>query len=487
MRLAPQLLHENEFHRSFVVIGIVLGIAGGFSLALALSVDAASGFSLGPRWAALAQTHGHLQTVGFLGLIIIGVALRVAPRFASARLRHPCLIPLILAALVVGVLLRAAGQSLAEHQALAAIMAAGAWLEAIGSLIFAWLLIGSTFGALRRGNVPVLFLASGAVWLAVQAILGAVWLSDLAITDGSVLPASKNAVLLLIQIFGFHLSFLLGITVHALPTFFNHRSPGRREALTAWASFQIGLTVTAITFAWWATEGERLWRTENAGLLVLAAGMLLAVGLTRAWGAPSKLRPATQPIGRLPQLALGWLVVDAALLAYFAIHSYAERRPIAVVEFDSVRHLLALGVLSIAIAGMAHIILPEFGIERLARRGRVRRAWLFGVGLSVVAATRAAPGVSSAGLPSTSDYWHMAAAAGLALLLIAWLGWLFLRAIRNQPALLADVSIQVAARRGDQLAVEPRPAAAASPEIIPIGDIGVDETRRTPRPTPVDP
>ncbi len=456
MRPARRLLHENEFHRLFIVAGIILAVAGGFSLAIALSVDAASGFSLGPRWIALAQTHGHLQTVGFLGLIIIGVGLRLAPRFAGLHLSHSGLLPVVLITLVVGVLLRAIGQSLADHEPFGSIMAAGAWLEAIGAVTFAWLLIDSTRPALRAGNPPLLFFASGAIWFAIQAVLGAIWLTDLAIEHRSVLPAGKNAVLLFLQIFGFHLAFLLGVGSRALPTFFDRVPPPQRQGRATWAMFQLGLALTAAALAWWATQGRRIWETENAVLLLLAIGLLLGVVLTRAWGRPSRLRPATQAIGRLPQLAVGWLLVAAVLMLYFAINGFTEARPLTQAEFDSLRHVVALGVLVMALTGMAHIVLPEFAVERLTGRSGVRRAWLFGVGLSVAAATRAAPGVDSAGLPSTSDYWHMAAAGAIGLLLIAWLGWLFLRAIRDQPLLLQDLSARVAAIQPDT-PVAPQP------------------------------
>jgi hypothetical protein len=178
-------------------------------------------------------------------------------------------------------------------------------------------------------------------------------------------------------------------------------------------------------------------------------GLLLGAVMTRAWGAPSRLRPATQAIGRLPQLALGWLVVAALLTIYFVINAFADGRPLAQAEFDSLRHVVALGVLVIALVGMAHIVLPEFATERLAGRSGARRAWGFGIGLSIVAATRASPGITSAGLPDTSDYWHMAAAGIFALLIVGWLAWLFLRAVREQPLLLQDVSDRVAAIRVD--------------------------------------
>ena len=74
---------DDRAYRPFIAASLLIGIFGGFALALVLSIDAAEGFSLGTRWFAVAQAHGHLQLIGFAGLFIAGMALRLAPRFAA--------------------------------------------------------------------------------------------------------------------------------------------------------------------------------------------------------------------------------------------------------------------------------------------------------------------------------------------------------------------------------------------------------------------
>ena len=87
-------------------------------------------------WVAHAQVHGHLQAVGFAGLFVLGMGLRLAPRFgrgnvASIRAAAPgCAI------LVVGLLLRAVAQPLADHEVFGALLILGAALELTGAAIF---------------------------------------------------------------------------------------------------------------------------------------------------------------------------------------------------------------------------------------------------------------------------------------------------------------------------------------------------------------
>ena len=448
----PAYLSADRAHLAFVAAGTTLAIAGGFSLAVALPIDAALDFNLGPRWLALVQAHGHLQAIGFAGMVIMGVALRVGPRFAGQHINRPGLIPLVFFAVLGAVLLRATGQALADHSPFEAVMAAGAWLEVVAALLFAWLIVGSTAAAGRRGTPSAVFFIAGSFWFVVQALFGAIWLTDAAIDDLTLLSDSRNAVLLFLQFFGFHLMFILGVGLRALPTFFGRDLPSTRHALAAFALIQVAIALTTAAFAWRAIDGDRIWEVESVGLILLATGFLAALALIGARGAPHRLRPATQPIGRLPQAAMAWLTITSGLLIYFVLHGAVDSRGLLPTESDAVRHLIGLGVITMAMIGMAHIILPEFGVERLSGRSGKRRAWLFGLGLSIAAVSRASPGLTSDLVASESDYWHMASAGIIGFALIAWFGWLLLRAAHGQTVLLEQVATNVDSTR-------PRPPA----------------------------
>jgi hypothetical protein len=447
MPRTPAYLSPDRAHLAFVAAGVTLAIAGGFSLAVALPIDAALDFNLGPRWLQLVQAHGHLQAIGFAGLVIMGVALRVGPRFAGQHVQRPGLIPLVFLTVIAAVLLRATGQALADHSPFEAVMAAGAWLEVVAALLFAWLIVGATAAAGRRGTPSAVFFVAGSFWFVVQALFGAIWLTDAAIDDATLIPNSRNAVLLFLQFFGFHLMFILGVGLRALPTFFGRDLPSTRHALAAFALIQVAIALTTAAFAWRAVDGGRIWEVESTGLVLLALGFLAALALIGARGAPHRLRPATQPIGRLPQAAMAWLAITSGVLIYFALRGAVDARGLLPSESDAIRHLIGLGVITMAIIGMAHIILPEFGVERLTGRSGKRRAWLFGLGLSIAALSRASPGLTSDLVASESDYWHMASAGIIGFALITWFGWLLLRAARGQTMLLEQVAVNVETAR----------------------------------------
>src|SRR4029077_18899921 len=65
---------------------LIVGVAGGFTLATVLTMTAAFHVPQGSWWRALVQTHSFLQLYGWAGLFALGVAAYVAPRLRGAPL-----------------------------------------------------------------------------------------------------------------------------------------------------------------------------------------------------------------------------------------------------------------------------------------------------------------------------------------------------------------------------------------------------------------
>jgi hypothetical protein len=81
----------------------------------------------------------HALTVGFVSLMIVGVAWRILPIFSGASRAHPALIPSVFALLVTGNTLRVTGQAAAGHWGGAwyGLMGISGWLELTGVTLFA--------------------------------------------------------------------------------------------------------------------------------------------------------------------------------------------------------------------------------------------------------------------------------------------------------------------------------------------------------------
>ena len=440
---AKRQFDPQRAHRAFVAVSLALAIFGGLTIATAIAIDAAQGFSFGARWFALAQAHGHLQSVGFVGLFVIGVSFRLVPRFAGRPAPSSLIVAATLLLVALGVIARAIGQPLSDKAGFDWLMATGGWLELGGALLFAAVILRTLAPALRGTQGWALFFALGAIGFAVQAALGAWWLEDAVLDDRTLISSSRDQLLLSLQFFAIHLPFVLGVGLRAWPTFFGRGAAPFPAALVVALALLLANLGLVVAHFIGSSSGTREWELEDASIVLLSAGLIGGVLLTRTWGSPLRLRPATRSLGRLLQLAMFWLVLAAGLYGFFAIRALIDERGITPAEFDSVRHLIGIGVLMLLIVTMAHIVLPEFATERLSAGSRARRIWAFGALLSIAALTRASPGFVDSGASSRGDYWHMAAAGILTLATLCWFAWLFIRAIHRQPQLLQVVEDRI--------------------------------------------
>jgi hypothetical protein len=441
------LFSKDRLHVPFVATGLAIAILGGFVLAIALPVSAAVGHP-GLGWVTHAQVHGHLQTVGFVGLFIVGVSYRLLPGFAHGRaLAFPRLAPASLWLIGGGVLLRAAGQPAADQALPGVLLVAGAWAELAGALCFAAIVFAMAWPAARARELYAPFFLAGAAWFLVQAALGALWLTALARDGQTVLSGTRDGALVELQFFGFHLMFILGVGIRTFPVFFAARRPGWRAVAPVFALIQVALVALTAARVVDATGGDTPWLIEDLGGLALGLGLLGMVVFTGAWRSPTRIRPASRPFALTLQPAMAWLAVAAALEGWFALHAALAHDLPAGNQVDAVHHVIGVGVVLMTIVAMAQMVLPEFASERLAGRQGAWRGLAFGVLLSIATILRAGSRLLAGRASPDLINWSMAAAGTIALGVLLVFAYLFARSLRNQRAILAKVAAFTAGER----------------------------------------
>ncbi len=163
----------GETYQLFVLTALVIAVFGGFLLAVLIPLSRAAGWGWEEHKPEVVQMHGQLQLLGFAGLFVIGMSMRLLPRFAALRLRFPGLGWGIWALLLAALLVRAfvlpwLGDTahswvllLSEVAVLAA--SAGFFLVIAGSVL------------LQRGGRPEAighFFVAGALILLLQGLAG---------------------------------------------------------------------------------------------------------------------------------------------------------------------------------------------------------------------------------------------------------------------------------------------------------------------------
>lgn len=435
----------DAVHVPFVVASLAIALGIGLTLAVALPIQVAIG-SIDIGWLAHAQVHGHAQVVGFAALFVLGVAARLAPRFAARPLAMPQLVRPALWLLLAGVMARIVGQPVAQHAPFAVLMTVGALLELLGAMT-AFVVFSLTLRPLRRGVSPhELLLWAAPAWLLAQALVGAWWLAELASDGQRFIPATRDAALLHMQVFGVLGSALVGVGLRTFPTFFGAQSATSARAWTIAALVQGGLLAWTGGALAQAADPQFSSVPGAAGQLAVGLGLLLFAASTGWWALRHRLAPASRGLmwGLRPVLAS--LTVTGALLALGAAQALADGRPVSIVVNDAARHVFLIGVVTLGIVTMAQLILPEFASERFVRQPGGWRGPFFGAALASAAVLRGL--LPWAGLEGSARHWGMAAAGVLALVALAVFAVLFARAHRAHGAYLLRLAGR---RRGEAI------------------------------------
>lgn len=427
---------RDEIHVPFIVASLLFGALGGFTLAVSLPIEGIIG-SVSVSWVAHAQVHGHLQVVGFAGLFVVGMAFRFAPRFGGRpSMSPPGAERWVLWLLVVGLAARAVGQPLAGSAPFGGVAAAGAASEFAGAALFMVMLCFTLSDALRARQPHAILLVGAGAGLTAQAALGAWWLTQVVRDGGELLPATQDRVLLHLQLFGVLLPAILGVGVRSFPTFFGRRPPGGAAGGAIAGFALIGVAIWTVGGVL-ASGGRDAWILSDLGQTSTGLAILTAIGVFGPWRRASRLAAASKGLASSIHPAVLWLGLTGGLLAFTAAQAALHSRIPETTTLDAVRHVFAIGVVTLAIVGMAQLILPEFASERLVGAPGRWRGPFFGTTLTVAAFLRGV--VLLAGLEGEARWWAMAAAGILGWLAIAVFSALFWRASRRHRSYLQRI------------------------------------------------
>jgi uncharacterized protein involved in response to NO len=423
----PRVARPDRSFAWYIGGSFATALAGGFALALLLPLAELAGWNWGVRWPALVQAHGHLQTVGWVGLFVTGMALRLAPRFAGRPLRFPSLTPVILALLLFALLGRAVAQPWLDQPGMHGLLIAGAAAELLAAALFAALIVSTVAPAASTLPVAPFFLL-GALGFLAQAALAALWLPALT-PSLPILGPQRDGVLLRLQFYGFLLPFIFAVSLRSLPAFFKERSPRPRDLWPLAVLLAAGVLLSAGATA----AGPSALRARVAGDLLIAAAMLSALRQTGVWRQPLGLRPSARHAVLLIRTVYAWLLLAAVMLIAGSLLAFAG----AVAPFDlpdALRHTLALGVFSTMIAAMAPLMLPWLA-QRRQQQYRAERETAVLWALFTLATVLRVSGAFVEGSPlSSASNWLIATSGMLGIGAVLSLALTILSAVRRRPA-----------------------------------------------------
>jgi len=406
-------------YRWFIAASLTLGIGGGFMLAMLLPLARAFEWQWGAgvRSQALVEAHGQLQLIGFGGLFVMGMALRLMPRFSGRPLAYHALVPWLIPAVASSLILRSVAQPWGDGALRGGGLIVSAVLLLAAAGAFAAIVWRTLAHRDSRADATGYFLMLGALGYVAGAVLNLLQVIEMARDGLPFAPVSKQTAQTFAQLYGFLLMFVSGIGLRAVPTFTG--VPRRWNVLRVAAlalACGVALFVGAMLWiAYRSSSSTTVARVGDAGLLLTAAVFAVLVWLTGAlWPSKNRVAAASQTAFWFVRSAFAWMLVAAVLTAWYAIRALADGGMPDSFEIDAIRHTLTVGVVVMMIVGMATLIVPEFAGRRLQHPDERWLLRVMIVSLNVAVALRLWPAIEGINWLANTRYWPMAAAGGLA-------------------------------------------------------------------------
>jgi hypothetical protein len=252
---------------------------------------------------------------------------------------------------------------------------AAAVVEVVAIVLFAAVILATYRRAGRPLAVHDGYIFAALFWFVAQAVAEAVYLpATLAATDRAALldlVATWQGAIRDMQIHGFALLMILGVSQRLLPHLYGWPTPPRRLALGALALINLAVLGEALGLVLMRTAGRPGVGLWYASVLVLAgavAALVWSMGLHR---------PAQDPDRSLKfvRAAYAWLLVSLAMLvllpayqhgalARFVPDGESARLGFSHAYYGAIRHAITVGFISLMIVGVAAKVVPNLnGID----------------------------------------------------------------------------------------------------------------------------
>jgi hypothetical protein len=364
--LASERAGHHLFFRGGIAVVLTLGAAWGALLLLRVA-------SAGSFTAASLQevnAHGHAQIFGWVGLFVMGVAC-----FRLAWIKGvPAVSPGVARAcfwlMLVGLTLRSLSQGsvdLAPWLLYPAVV--GSVLEIVAIVGVGGIVI-TTIRAAGRVTPADAFVVAAFGWFLLQAVYGTIYFVATTQADsreGLVsLVATWQAPLREMQIHGFAMLMIFGVSQWILPKFYGFPRTTIRRSWTALILINVGLIGMCVGLVLMRQFGHAwagLWYVSVAIMTGGIVPLVLGFGVWRSTRAQDRSL-------KYVRAAYSWLLVSLAMLVALPLYQFVLLASIApasqAVEigfshayYGAIRHAITVGFISLMIMGMAARMVSE--------------------------------------------------------------------------------------------------------------------------------
>jgi hypothetical protein len=367
---APRGGSADAIYRPFFRAGILVVLTFGAAWGAYLLVWISWTGSFTQAGVHEVNAHGHAQIFGWVGLFVMGFAYQAFPRFKHATLAFPWLAWASLALLLTGLVGRSLGEPLAARLAGAgAVAVASAWLEVLAIALFAGVILATWRAAGKGLAFYDYYILSALAWFVAQAVGEALYLrATLAAASREelvALVAGWQGALRDVQIHGFALLMILGVSQRVLHHFYGLSEPDRRLSAVALVCLNVAVLGEALGLCLMRGAGHAWAALWYASAWLLAGSVAALVWDWRVFGATEEADRSLKFI----RAAYAWLLLSLALLLLLPAYQFAvlpwlaPEGPATALGFShayygAVRHAITVGFVSLMILGVAARVVP---------------------------------------------------------------------------------------------------------------------------------
>jgi hypothetical protein len=333
------------------------------------------------------NAHGHAQIFGWVGLFVMGFAYQAFPRFKHTSLAYPPLAFVSWGLMLAGIISRAAFEPWVAEAPWTRLPAlTGSLFEMIAVCMFAGIILQTW----RRAGKPLMvydyYILSALIWFVLQAIYDAAYFAATAWTTERAalldLVAGWQGSLREIQIHGFALLMILGVSQRIFPNFYGLPAPSSRLAAVALIALNVAVVGESSGLVLMHYAGHAWAALWYASVLLLAGTV---VALVRGWhvfaptpltlpsppsdGGEGRVRGESDRSLKFLRAAYVWLFVSLGMLVLLPAYQYglltwlapesgSARLGFSHAYYGAIRHAITVGFISLMIVGVAAKVVP---------------------------------------------------------------------------------------------------------------------------------
>ncbi len=356
------------FFRAGIAVALTLGATWGAWLLLRIA-GARSFTGVGLHEV---NAHGHAQIFGWVGLFVMGFAYRALPRFKGVELKQPGTATWTLWLMLGGIICRSGAQAgLTAYSGLVWAGLAGSLLETAAAVLFAGLMID----VFRRSSAPWAvsdcFILTALGWFLVQTVYSAAYFHATALAPDRdallALVAAWQAPLRDLQIHGFALTMILGVSQRILPRFYGLRPVSERRCALLLGLLAASVAGEILGFILMRASGHAWAALWYGAVLTLVVTVAL---LVRELGVFSHSASTDRSL-KFVRAAYVWLLLSLTMLTLLPVYQFgllrafvpeseAARIGFSHAYYGAIRHAITVGFVSMMILGVAGRVVPAW-------------------------------------------------------------------------------------------------------------------------------